>query len=61
MKNFDVKNKENKCEISFRDGKYLCKIFIGQKLWSVVETNFKGLKKIFALCKKRDYSRFNMV
>ena len=51
----------NRCEICFRDGKYLCKVFIGTKLWSVIETNFKGLKKVLSLCKKRDYSRFNML
>ena len=56
-----LKNIENKCEISFRNGKYLCKVFIGEKLWSVIETNLKGLKKIVSMCQKRDYRKFNML
>ena len=54
-------NKENRCEISFNDGKYLCKVFFGCKLWNVFETNFKGLKKIMSSLKKKNYSMFNML
>ena len=56
-----LKNSENKCEISFRNGKYLCKVFVGKKLWSVIETNLRGLKKIISMCQKCDYRKFNML
>lgn len=61
MKNNVFETSENKCEVSFRSGKYLCKVFVKEKLWSVFETNLKGLKKIIQMCKKKDYRKFNMI
>lgn len=57
----NIQTNENRCEISYKNGKYLCKVFFGRKLWNVFETNFKGLKKIVSSFQKRDFRKFNML
>lgn len=60
MKDF-VNEQEGRCEVTVKDGKYLCKVFFGKKLWNVFETNLKGLKKIMSSFEKKKFSMFNML